>query len=370
MTRRRAVFTPGIRRQRGLALLVLLTLVILVASYALLKQLNREKPEILRAGDNAAVLAEAKAALTGYALASTTDPLQALSPGQLPCPDYGVGPAGLDGISDPCLENGTYVTLGRLPWKTLGLSDLRDADGEALWYAPAIEFDGNTAINSTTTSPFLRVVTNNTQEIVAVIIAPGEPTSTQSRPQNIAAQTTPSRYLEASNAVADPNISVVAPTPTTEFNDQVQVITRDALMPAVERVVLEKLKNALPTPYPAAAPVDTTDCIAGTTEGLLPLNCPATTPVSWPAWFTANNWQPLIWYANDTAGPFEVINGPGPGVQTLLVAVGRVLSVNTARTPPTPRDSLLEGTNAVDDMKFEVLSVDATSNDQILVVAP
>ena len=115
-------------RQRGAALLILLVMVILAGSYALLKQLNTETSDILRASDTAVVLAEAKAALIGYALSSNA------RPGELPCPDYGVGAGGLDGLSDTCNENEnvTYVTIGRLPWKTLGLRDLQDASGESL----------------------------------------------------------------------------------------------------------------------------------------------------------------------------------------------------------------------------------------------
>ena len=67
--------------QRGAALLILLTIIMLAASYTLLKQLNREPVDILRAADNARVLGEARMALVGYALKSTT------RPGELPCPD-------------------------------------------------------------------------------------------------------------------------------------------------------------------------------------------------------------------------------------------------------------------------------------------
>ncbi len=39
-------------------------------------------------------------------------------------------------------ETGQWQRLGRLPWKTLGLPDLRDAFGERLWYAVSSKHKG------------------------------------------------------------------------------------------------------------------------------------------------------------------------------------------------------------------------------------
>ena len=372
--------TPANRprhRQQGAALLILLTIVVLASGYALLKRLNNN-PEILRASDTAAVLAEAKAALVGYALSSKIPSNQ---PGRLPCPDYSTD-GNLDGLSDACIENGTYVTIGRLPWKTLGLRDLRDASGESLWYAPDINFDGNSQINSETQAD-LRVVSNNTEQIAAVIIAPGKVTSTQSRPQDLASQTTPGRYLEASNAIADTNISSVAPSPATEFTDQVLVITRDELMQVVERLVLAELRsalNALATlPPPAAHGFEVCDP-APLQQGLLPItadaNCPAITLPIWPGWFSDNStgWQRLIWYAADSGGGITVQDGGTnvTGVQGLLIAVGSEISSfqdRSVSTPP-PLNSLLEQTNNDSDLNFEIFPSSPVTNDQLLIVSP
>lgn len=338
----------------------------LAASYALLKRLNKEQPDILRASDTAAVLAEAKAALVGYALSSN------VRPGELPCPDYGVGPGGLDGLSDSCVENVTYVTIGRFPWKTLGLRDLRDASGESLWYAPAIEFDSNNPINSETTAG-LRVVGNGTEQIVAVVIAPGKVTSNQSRPQNLAAQLTPSRYLEASNAIADTSISEIAPGPTTEFTDQVLVITRDELMQAVELRVLAELRTILNTfaPLPDPSPNDgtTITCTGGTSQGLLPLNCgtPLVGGGSWPTWFTTDGWRPLVWYAVDNSSNITV-DGNGP-IQALVFAAGPLIAGQTPGTPRTLQNLLDDSrNNDGSDLAFVDVPISITNNDQLLVV--
>ena len=55
-------------------------------------------------------------------------------PGDLPCPDLNN-----DGGADPPCFN-PVDRIGRLPWRTLGLPDLRDGNGERLWYAVSVNF--------------------------------------------------------------------------------------------------------------------------------------------------------------------------------------------------------------------------------------
>src|SRR5690606_23241172 len=84
------------------------------------------------------------------------------------------------------------TTLGRLPWKTLGLPDLRDGDGERLWYAVSENFKNNprsncdfpgqpTCLNSNTRGTITvynrygKAIHDATMQTgaIAVIIAPG-----------------------------------------------------------------------------------------------------------------------------------------------------------------------------------------------------
>lgn len=83
-------------------------------------------------------LAQAKAALLGYAVGRPLDvTVQERRLGELPCPDR-------DNDGDADLKCDTEATrIGRLPWRTLGLPDLRDADGERLWYAVSIIHGAN-----------------------------------------------------------------------------------------------------------------------------------------------------------------------------------------------------------------------------------
>lgn len=134
---------------------------------------------------NQRVLEEAKAALLQYAYNYPNN--FAGGPGRLPCAD-------IDNDGDSETAIGDCITLGRLPWAEplLGLHDLRDADGQRLWYAVSDNFAavvaGGNIVNSTTPGNItVRVPAGNVKYdgslnnptlnpkygIAAVIIAPG-----------------------------------------------------------------------------------------------------------------------------------------------------------------------------------------------------
>jgi type II secretory pathway pseudopilin PulG len=82
-------------------------------------------------------IAQAKAGLIAYAVAVQPD-TYAKRPGEMPCPD-------LDNDGDAeitCFQ--ANQRIGRLPWKTLKLPDLRDGHGERLWYALSGTFQRKT----------------------------------------------------------------------------------------------------------------------------------------------------------------------------------------------------------------------------------
>src|SRR3979490_2697037 len=87
---------------------------------------------------NALVLSQAKQALIGYVAMNAAQSGEN-NPGRFPCPD-GVALAGpkAEGISAPYVgppNAPTRATVGRLPWRTLGLDKLVDSSAEPLWYA-------------------------------------------------------------------------------------------------------------------------------------------------------------------------------------------------------------------------------------------
>ena len=119
--------------QRGVALIVLLTLLGFLVVGVLLSIARGGAIETEREIRTAQVLGKAKEGLIAYAIAVLPD-TSAKRPGDLPCPD-------LDNDGQAELQCVTAAQrIGRLPWKTLGLSDLRDADGERLWYALSTRF--------------------------------------------------------------------------------------------------------------------------------------------------------------------------------------------------------------------------------------
>lgn len=114
--------------QRGAALLIFALLLIIGLLGTLFSHLNSTTQATQRTQVTQEALAQAKEALLAYA--ATHD-----RPGVLPCPD-----TNNDGSGNPDGDLGCYSRIGRLPWRQLKLPDLRDGNGERLWYAVSAEF--------------------------------------------------------------------------------------------------------------------------------------------------------------------------------------------------------------------------------------
>ncbi len=304
-------------RQRGIALILILVLLGLIAGVLavgftsdLARQNNKEQQTV-------DALAKAKEALIGYA---ANDPNQ---PGVLPCPD-----SNNDGRADsPCGATGV-TAIGRLPWKTLGLPDLRDGSGECLWYAVSANFKnsglsapavvnsdspGTLVINDAGGAP----VYSGSNKVVAIVFSPGNPLPGQDRSSSTpapvcggnttTANTIVANYLEGGNqnGVAT-NIFVTAQS-TDTFNDKLLPITREALFPVVEMRVARELRLSLRNYYaangffPLAAPFPNNTGAPGAYQGYVPTTgcVPGVPdlPTYLPAWFVANNWQQVMVYA-------------------------------------------------------------------------
>jgi len=371
--------------QQGAALLIFMTLIILVAVSALLGKLNHTPPDIIRSSKDTGVLAEAKTALLGYAVSS-------MPPGQLPCPDYDN-----DGLADTCTGAGP-IAIGRLPWRDLRLTELRDSHGEKVWYVPAREFESTQLVNSGVVGG-LSVDTVN--GIAAVLIAPGE--SLQGQNRAAGAQNIASRYLEDDNNNND--VSYVT-SATGDFNDQLTSITDNELLEStgkrVAREIARELRNYYADngffPY-AASPNDTSGaCDDGVSSGLVPVNIGAV-PASgascsepdWgtgptatlPAWFANSGWHRHLWYEVAPAcvpaqpgcsgvGLITVTNStPSNNIQAIVVAAGVPLTGQTREPVATDDSDFMESVeNTDDDTDFEQLAETASNNDHFIVVAP
>ena len=134
---RKPAMRTSAARQRGQAFLLAVLLLIIGASALFYNLATPGKIDIAKDKVTADALAQAKAALIGYA-AGVSNLAGGDRPGDLPCPDLNDNGA----PSTPC--NTQASRIGRLPWKTLGLHDLRDGDGERLWYAVSTNFKDST----------------------------------------------------------------------------------------------------------------------------------------------------------------------------------------------------------------------------------
>ena len=72
----------------------------------------------------------------------TVPSTRVVGPGYLPCPDPDDDGWAESTCGSLARHLGQAERLGRLPWKTLGLPDLRDGRGERLWYAVSTRYKG------------------------------------------------------------------------------------------------------------------------------------------------------------------------------------------------------------------------------------
>jgi len=248
----------------------------------------------------AAALSQAREALVGYAVNQDRTPNR---PGALPCPD-----TDNDGAANgPDVGTGLCTSyIGRLPWRTLGLPDLRDGSGERLWYAlspvfrnwPGAPFPG--VLNSDTAGQLTVTGSVPAANVIAAVIAPGKVLGAQTR--GAADENNVANYLEGDNANGDAIYTTALATAT--FNDRLITLTRDALFPPVEfRVAREvplllRAYYAANGYYPHAAAFPGFTATQANFRGNLPTSTCAPVPaVPFPAWFTDNNWQNVMVYA-------------------------------------------------------------------------
>jgi hypothetical protein len=283
-------------RQSGAALVHLSTLLLLVSAAAFV---DRTRFALTARADRTVVtarsLAEAKAALIGWAVTAYPSPGKQITPGLLPFPDRNRD-GNYDGKGD-CVTFGLNDShlLGRLPWAgdvspcpRIGLHiDVRDGAGERLWYAVSrnlVTRGGGGPINSDMSHadkmiyPWITLydakgkvipdpATGNALPIAAVIIAPGAALEGQDRSGPAPG---PAEFLDSvsigavtfDNADADgcPDAGTApcGSSPAGEefilypsarasgvFNDRGVYITANELMRAVEKRVLGEAAIAL-----------------------------------------------------------------------------------------------------------------------------
>lgn len=299
-------------------------------------------------------LALAQQALLAYSqqsLGLTQCEMNCARPGDLPCPDRNN-----DGVAEGSCSN--TARMGRLPWKTLGIGDVRDGSGERLWYAVSERYKNNPRILplnldtpgtwSVISAEGLLWDATQGNGVVAVLIAPMQPLVREDgwvQQRQEATSEVAKHYLEIRDAVdnANPvektfNGFVMAPV-TAHFNDVVWPITASRIHQYMQKQVLAELKRSLRCTvqpclaYPAPAAVDDDHCLGATSVtagqclatsaglGRLPLDAAAHWP--WAVqhmldgdarhhWFQQNGWREQVFYQ------------PGQNQATIIVAGERL----------------------------------------------
>ncbi|HWA37071.1 MAG TPA: hypothetical protein VG873_04340 [Burkholderiales bacterium] len=262
----------SIRRESGAALIALVAVLVIAVTAGIISLLNTALGQgAANRNHNAAVLQQAKEALLGY-VAKEAMNLANSTPGMLPCPESpGVAGDPGEGItSGDCAPGHTIdKTIGRLPWRTLGLEKLRDSASEPLWYvvSPNWVRDGVNPIINTGTSGQLTV--DGIGDVVAIIVAPGaamttSPNSAQAsagcsaqtqhrndHAHNPAVVAPPEyrQYLECQNASFPIDTTfgttVVDNAVSPVVNDQVVYITAREVLNAIQGPLAERLQRTV-----------------------------------------------------------------------------------------------------------------------------
>jgi type II secretory pathway pseudopilin PulG len=361
--------------QSGQAVLLLLALLGIAATGFLYSMFSPSSAAAAREAATRAALAQAKEALIGRAA------VDANRPGSLPCPDTNNdGSAELyAGAECPGHVSGSNVYIGRLPWRTLGLPDLRDDSGERLWYAVAREFARNPTcapncpINSDTPGELSVEGNSPVARVVAIVFAPGPTLSNQAR-TTTEDRNKPANYLEGENASSSVVFSAMQPSDT--FNDRLLAITTADLMPMVEQRVARELRTVLQNYKASTASLCTNlggtgGCYpwadlsdgssdappfeaagSGLNRGRVPTVAAA--PVDWPdvpesarlpAWFHDNNWRYVIYYsaARNAMGPgschsctASTLSVDGVSGKELVILTPGPVGVNRPELPDPP----------------------------------
>lgn len=375
----RTAHHAGSTRQRGAALLVMLVIMVMGATTIFLGSLNGATVQIERDQKTAAALAQAKEALIGRAIRDAN------RPGSFPCPDMNN-----DGSAELLSGNQCPSYLGRLPWRTLGLADLRDGGGERLWYALSQNFrdDNSNPVNSDNRGMLTvydnsgtTILTPAGSEAAAIVFAPGRIISSQQRdPAN---QNSAQNYLDIgpnniNNSIASgPFISADT---TSLFNDRMILVRTRDFIPLIEKRIAYELKIAFsnyilvhPGTYPNPANMvcsSPSTCISDATQcrGWIPASA-ALPGWALPAWFVQNGWHRVIYYS---AGTDRLYSAPpdcspdlsvsGMPVPALFFMPGSPLGSIT-RPSTNPSDYLEDTENR--NMNDSYVTPGSNSNDHL-----
>ncbi len=214
------------RKQTGVSLLIVFVVLIFGASSYLLLSFDLNKRELEKNQKTMQALNESKLAIIGWSVKHK-------NPGTLPCPEDVtlVGTFNEGNSRATCNE---VNPIGRLPWKTLGIGDIRDSNGDKLWYAISSGFRSK-PINLNTSATLS--VNSQASRVVAITFSAGSPLTSQKRIN----QTDIAQYLDLSNVNGVPTF--LMGKAKEDFNDRLLFVTKDDLFNAVSMRVLGDIRG-------------------------------------------------------------------------------------------------------------------------------
>jgi hypothetical protein len=384
----------NLKLQRGLTLILWVFMLGIVAAAYMLRALNGDMVKTERGKETAVALAEAKTALIGWAATRST-------PGQLPCPEDTtlIGSVNEGNAKSSC----TLPAIGRLPWRSLGIGDVRGGNGERLWYVISPGFR-TPPINSD--SPAQLTVDGVAGSAVAIIFSPGLALAGQTRPVPTSANPPDvTQYLDLSNS--NGNGPFVTTGAADSFNDRLLIISHDELFGVVEKRVAREVINALNDYfatngfYPLPADFTNSACFGNSAisigcdsmvsgiGGRMPAN-PATPwnttsilrgTIGAGNWFQSNAWREVTYYgvsslcgdgtSNCATGDLTLLNPPStPMVQQKVVVIMGGRTLGASRDPATLGDYLEDENASPSDRVFSRVPTTSVPFNDIAVAIP
>lgn len=216
------------KQQQGATLIYLVFVLCIIFTTYSLQSTSQALYSTYRQQKTEQALNEAKQAIIGWSVLSN-------NPGQLPCPeDYTlIGTLNEGAAKSSC---NSLPAIGRLPWKTLGIGDIRDGNGDKLWYVISSGFRSSPINLNSQAQLTIDLVANSA---VAIIISPGTPLTNQVRANSGTPVT--SQYLDLSNNNGDSSF-ITKPFSAT-FNDKLRVISKTDLFNVVNYRILGEIRG-------------------------------------------------------------------------------------------------------------------------------
>jgi hypothetical protein len=372
LKRKRHNLFATLKKQRGMALLIIMSFILIAASAIAISRLSLNSILLKRQEATTVSMVRARDALIAYAM---TQPI----PGRIPCPDTdNNGTENLTGLD--CTSR-----IGLLPYRTLNIPQMFDGANQVLWYAVDASYAGILIPpHNSSRVANLRIDAGSPQ--IFIIIAantslPGQSPATPI-PANIA------QFLEDDNANATLNSYTNIKNVTQ--NDLLLGVSSLDFWMSVEKRVLDDAKNLMenyrtacpaPIPWPWAATFGSGISVVNIYEGSLPLV--TALPINWATGcagsvvpgYLATHWNGSLYYA--ICKDAVPVNPPATSCLTFGSKTAKAIILSPGIVVGTQNrimfniNQYFEGNDiSPNDNQFDLLIPGATDNDLLVIIEP